>query len=109
VRNKVQAVKKAMSSTEITAEDKEKRKGEALNAQKFLLALKTELKKETDKKQFALAAAKEKAQKDEDKKNEVKLDSKDKLAINKSMAKLADVSKKLTKDPKKDAEIRKEA
>lgn len=106
LKTAVTAVKKAIKDSTLTKEAKDKVSNAALLAQKRLLALKTELKKETDKKQFALAAAKEKAQKDVDKKFEVKLDSKSKLAIAKKVMQLADVSKKLTGDVKADAKIR---
>jgi len=50
-------------------------------AQKKYLALKTEVKKEDDKKAAALEMAKEEEQAREDKKNEHKLDSKKKLEL----------------------------
>jgi len=98
-----------MRDSKLTTEEKDSAKGDALLQQKRLLALKTELKKETDKAQFALAAAKEKAQKAVDKKNEVRLDSKAKLEIAKELMQLADVSKKLGDDEKKNTEVREES
>lgn len=50
-------------------------------AQKKYLALKTEVKKEDDKKAQALEIAKEEEQAREDKRNEHKLDSKKKLEL----------------------------
>jgi hypothetical protein len=76
-------------------------------AQKKYLALKTEVKKEDDKRQIALEVAQEKEQALFDKKNAVKLDNKQKLAVSNAVKDLVKIES--TGDKEKDAVLKKEA
>lgn len=81
VKDALQAVKDAARNREMSKDEKQKLKDAADLAQKKYLALKTEVKKEDDKRAAALEMAKEMEQLLIDQKNAVKLTPKEKLAL----------------------------
>lgn len=92
----VETVKKVMKDTTASQEAKDKAKEDADEAQKVGLYLKKEVKRRADQAAAFLADAQAEAQAAIDRKNEVKLSTKEKLAIATAIAGLADVTENLT-------------
>jgi hypothetical protein len=90
----------ASTTKGVSAEKKAEIKKAAEDAQKLYLALKTEVKKDDDKKQAQIDLQKEKEQAEFDKRNEVKLTSKERLEIVKSVQQVGAVDKNASAEEK---------
>jgi len=103
VKEALANVKLAAKDRDITKEQKVQIKAKAEAAQKKYLALKTEVKKDDDKKTAQMEIQKEKEQEEFDTKNAVALDPKTKLDIMKKIAAATKVAKDATPAQKQKA------